>query len=206
MPQWQQLAVYPRLRGGSQTAREHMARRRGLSPPTRGIPVNAAMVNDYSGSIPAYAGDPATARRPALSLRVYPRLRGGSGHGEDVRMPRVGLSPPTRGIHCPLPKPPLVIGSIPAYAGDPEESEVWAGEYTVYPRLRGGSMRRRWAIMRQRGLSPPTRGIPDVHMVNVVQRRSIPAYAGDPSAHASSAIWKRVYPRLRGGSRARGAL
>ena len=57
-----QHGVYPRLRGGSHPfcgAREY---RRGLSPPTRGIPFFFRAIIASWRSIPAYAGDPAVFR------------------------------------------------------------------------------------------------------------------------------------------------
>ena len=71
--------VYPRPRGGASQdmARPQGRSAEGLSPPTRGSPVQRCV---------------------ACRLSVYPRPRGGAG----VRVtpcPRGGLSPPTRGSH-----------------------------------------------------------------------------------------------------------
>ena len=70
----------------------------GLSPPTRGILGMTAALLVYAGSIPAYAGDPATALEYGESRRVYPRLRGGSRPPLTTQSQPTGLSPPTRGI------------------------------------------------------------------------------------------------------------
>ena len=50
------------------------------------------------------------------------------------------------------------------------------------------------------GLSPPTRGIPTPPAPTVIGSGSIPAYAGDPTAHSLLKQLAEVYPRLRGGS------
>ena len=50
--------VYPRLRGGSRPPPHSRASARGLSPPTRGIPLLCEQDVGRRGSIPAYAGDP----------------------------------------------------------------------------------------------------------------------------------------------------
>ena len=111
--------VYPRLRGGSLPAIAVERARSGLSPPTRGIHIAAAIGVASAGSISAYAGDPARLSRGRSPTRVYPRLRGGSMNSLRGFTPLPGLSPPTRGI---LRLGILCIcrtGSIPAYAGDP---------------------------------------------------------------------------------------
>ena len=73
----------------------------------------------YSGSIPAYAGDPTQRASRESILRVYPRLRGGSFCDAVLLEEFEGLSPPTRGIHWHILIPARFVRSIPAYAGDP---------------------------------------------------------------------------------------
>ena len=80
-------------------------------------------------------------------------------------------------------------------------SAVAAALSAVYPRLRGGSVVVRQHFALDCGLSPPTRGIPQYPRPRRSRRRSIPAYAGDPSAAAGYRVDTGVYPRLRGGSR-----
>ena len=91
-----------------------------------------------------------------------------------------GLSPPTRGIRLTAAARLRLIGSIPAYAGDPRESCASCRAAKVYPRLRGGSVS---------GILPER-----------ADEGSIPAYAGDPIAAAARWWLPEVYPRLRGGS------
>ena len=172
----------------------------GLSPPTRGIRGARARRVSENGSIPAYAGDPAGKGNPLARFAVYPRLRGGSCAASMARTGRTGLSPPTRGIRSYMPSMTPVSRSIPAYAGDPFGGRVRRLAEKVYPRLRGGSSRRRSPSSSPWGLSPPTRGIRGVHAPQVGYERSIPAYAGDPSIVATRMGASRVYPRLRGGS------
>ena len=112
-------AVYPRLRGGSITAGKAMNSARGLSPPTRGIPLTAVAAGICARSIPAYAGDPACLRRFGWATGVYPRLRGGSTSKPDAPRYADGLSPPTRGIQRDIQAAARLRRSIPAYAGDP---------------------------------------------------------------------------------------
>ena len=114
-----------------------------------------------------------------------------------------GLSPPTRGI---LRKAAIIAPlrrSIPAYAGDPCRRRMRWIEWEVYPRLRGGSTLVCRCICSDQGLSPPTRGIRIFTDSFPAKERSIPAYAGDPPPHLRALQGGGVYPRLRGGSRAK---
>ena len=131
-------------------------------------------------SIPAYAGDPAVCDAGVKPAAVYPRLRGGSDTFSCRRAAVSGLSPPTRGIRARRTRRRLLTRSIPAYAGDPATNSLIAGLESVYPRLRGGSLRGNGGEPHANGLSPPTRGIPLVRAQPVRAARSIPAYAGDP--------------------------
>ena len=186
-------AVYPRPRGGASDVRRLLISVSGLSPPTRGSPLRCRDGGVVHGSIPAHAGEPArTSSRPATSdcglspptrgsHLGHPRPRGGAfdhriAHaGEPEGRAWVGLSPPTRGspIRAQGGKHRRRAGSIPAHAGEP----VTSCSASAMP---------------IRGLSPPTRG--SHREPRWPERRSIP-----PTR--SSAIG--VYPRPRGGARAR---
>ena len=151
-------------------------------------------------SIPAYAGDPNTPPRNSRISGVYPRLRGGSRGGRARALYAHGLSPPTRGIRVVGDVNQHLVGSIPAYAGDPPSAPPLPQACRVYPRLRGGSSSRSRARAGHRGLSPPTRGIHGVYVKQLPLPGSIPAYAGDPIRDYSHWQVIPVYPRLRGGS------
>ena len=90
--------VYPRLRGGSEPRLMAISPPCGLSPPTRGIHLQAHPQVQAFRSIPAYAGDPSRAAAGQALAGVYPRLRGGSSSLSPSMRMATGLSPPTRGI------------------------------------------------------------------------------------------------------------
>ena len=90
--------VYPRIRGGSPDLTMVHVNKGSLSPPTRGIPAAKTASSMSARSIPAYAGDPASAPARSGLGTVYPRLRGGSATPESLAAGAKGLSPPTRGI------------------------------------------------------------------------------------------------------------
>ena len=69
----------------------------GLSPRVRGNRYGAAIWPGAEGSIPACAGEPVTYLPYASSLRVYPRVCGGTPGDGPQRRSGVGLSPRVRG-------------------------------------------------------------------------------------------------------------
>ena len=70
-------------------------------------------------SIPAYAGEPGIALAFERQGQVYPRVCGGTSWFSSGHAKSAGLSPRMRGNlakpHCPG----QLLGSIPAYAGEP---------------------------------------------------------------------------------------
>ena len=154
----------------------------------------------FSRSIPAHAGEPPGSRGGGGWCEVYPRPRGGTVHVHVLRPSALGLSPPTRGNRpCPCPEA-LCPGSIPAHAGEPSRSTTTGNTSGVYPRPRGGTLRRCPRRPCGCGLSPPTRGNLLAVSRELWRVRSIPAHAGEPGLDAEEDAEDRVYPRPRGGT------
>ena len=82
--------------------------------------MNALPHQPFLRSIPAYAGDPHQPANLDAAAAVYPRLRGGSRALPLGLLFSQGLSPPTRGIQVRHLDASVCVGSIPAYAGDPQ--------------------------------------------------------------------------------------
>ena len=93
--------VYPRVGGGNFTIAPYSPASAGLSPRGRGKLEQPRSVAHISGSIPAWAGETSSARRPARPAGVYPRV--GGGNPGRVRPPtqQMGLSPRGRGKRRP---------------------------------------------------------------------------------------------------------
>ena len=72
-----------------------------------------------SGSIPAYAGEPAVGRSPPSDHAVYPRVCGGTLRWVWSHYRTWGLSPRMRGNLAALTPARPAPRSIPAYAGEP---------------------------------------------------------------------------------------
>ena len=128
--------VYPRVGGGTWETLRDFFKGSGLSPRGRGnrtvhllsagcrsIPAWAGEPNlgtrlwagaknrQQVGSIPAWAGEPSTGH-PVLATRVYPRVGGGTPHGN------IGYQ--SRSIPAWAGEPLYRhLGSIPAWAGEP---------------------------------------------------------------------------------------
>ena len=74
----EQLAVYPRVCGGTRAAALLLLQAAGLSPRVRGNPVNSLAHAAGVGSIPACAGEPFPRPAGVKQQRVYPRVCGGT--------------------------------------------------------------------------------------------------------------------------------
>ena len=114
------VAVYPRVGGGTITRCIARNAGTGLSPRGRGNQASAAVSMPLAGSIPAWAGEPVTWRRLALTARVYPRVGGGTRGLICQVMTLEGLSPRGRGNRNVRGIDTEIWGSIPAWAGEPK--------------------------------------------------------------------------------------
>ena len=111
--------VYPRVCGGTQRRRCPCWRNMGLSPRVRGNHRELTRFKHTLGSIPACAGEPLRSSERSSSVRVYPRVCGGTIRADSSGIQPEGLSPRVRG-NRPLCHHPLhPLRSIPACAGEP---------------------------------------------------------------------------------------
>ena len=166
----------------------------------RGNPCAICLGGAWLGSIPARAGEPQPAARPTRSTRVYPRPCGGTESPAAIWPIRRGLSPPVRGNPRFKGGVGVLTWSIPARAGEPRARPRSGRSDGVYPRPCGGT---RPTCARGRdiqGLSPPVRGNlrQSGHAGN--STGSIPARAGEPTAHQKMCPMSGVYPRPCGGT------
>ena len=177
--------VYPRVCGGTPYEITVVAVWEGLSPRVRGNRRKIKHRGTGPGSIPACAGEPSSIGSSSNSGTVYPRVCGGTAAapaGFDV--PK-GLSPRVRGNRDDNGPQTIRWGSIPACAGEPPPRQTTTLWLQVYPRVCGGTIRRRTKGRSTRGLSPRVRGNRREARMEVPDRRSIPACAGEPPRAAS---------------------
>ena len=154
-----------------------------------------------TGSIPARAGEPASANKRSRPVRVYPRACGGTFDAAAAERRISGLSPRVRGNRAGCVGQPGWAGSIPARAGEPTDGAPGLETGRVYPRACGGTCS--WVHSRDRGtgLSPRVRGNRLRVLLGQVLQRSIPARAGEPRRRQTSPPAHAVYPRACGGNR-----
>ncbi len=173
-------AVYPRARGGAAEFHRQYLIRNGLSPRTRGSRKGQPPEAAPDGSIPAHAGEPAHAHVQTDLEEVYPRARGGARVRPVISLSPVGLSPRTRGSPDSTGARLVLMGSIPAHAGEPHPRSVNYHVGAVYPRARGGASVSVKGPSVMMGLSPRTRGSLLEHVHHGSRDGSIPAHAGEP--------------------------
>ena len=172
--------------------------RLGLSPRGRGNPGVEDLSNCRWRSIPAWAGKPYAMPAATDGTTVYPRVGGETLWSREWTEGSQGLSPRGRGNRRGVQVKSKTAGSIPAWAGKPIGSAARKPVAEVYPRV-GGETGRPPSPPRQcPGLSPRGRGNHKHPEVDHVTDRSIPAWAGKPTAVAHTPPPKTVYPRVGG--------
>ena len=158
------------------------------------------VVELWSGSIPACAGEPSGGTHWTTVTTVYPRVCGGTMENHGMITVMAGLSPRVRGNQYADTRQRGSGRSIPACAGEPNVPRPRARRHTVYPRVCGGTAQ----LLHQRlplgGLSPRVRGNQDGCDDSDVGERSIPACAGEPGGVCWLRSAVRVYPRVCGGT------
>ena len=192
--------VYPRVCGGTPLDTPSDAGLHGLSPRVRGNLVRHNRQKDWARSIPACAGEPKYPGAISSSVRVYPRVCGGTPLGTGGPVLESGLSPRVRGNLRDAVGQPVELRSIPACAGEPPSSRLLPWPAAVYPRVCGGTSTVTRPSCLARGLSPRVRGnLPhDFHVPSFP--RSIPACAGEPHLTSTMTHLYKVYPRVCGGT------
>ena len=148
--------------------------------------------------IPAGAGNTSAGRVAPGLVPVHPRGRG--EHWRRFRSsPRsCGSSPRARGTRTNFALVPVAIRFIPAGAGNTSPLAPRRPDRPVHPRGRGEhwSLRMRSALAS--GSSPRARGTPHHAVSNPVQRRFIPAGAGNTPDGVRPNRKPSVHPRGRG--------
>ena len=111
------------------------------------------------------------------------------------------LSPRVRGNHQAAGIVAVVVGSIPACAGEPGTSKRSKSPAKVYPRVCGGTGGDSGHGHAADGLSPRVRGNPGCGGLLLLLPWSIPACAGEPARRPTPPAAPPVYPRVCGGTR-----
>ena len=150
--------VYPRVCGGTWCRFHRPMPALGLSPRMRGNHALIRWTMRRPGSIPAYAGEPSLPAKRLPTVRVYPRVCGGTDGFIFAKSVVQGLSPRMRGNHRRWGDAAAYVGSIPAYAGEPTSRKSTGPTCKVYPRVCGGTPFFPYLTQIAQGLSPRMRG------------------------------------------------
>ena len=196
----ERITVYPRVCGGTISAKTSRSYHRGLSPRVRGNrdfdPEYVEMVR----SIPACAGEPFATAPTTTTPTVYPRVCGGTASELIGGIESKGLSPRVRGNPIDTDEGGETVGSIPACAGEPRAKSPAGIKRAVYPRVCGGTEMQPRLKGYATGLSPRVRGNRQCSHSASHNRGSIPACAGEPGDCWQVSCERRVYPRVCGGT------
>ena len=172
------MKVYPRVCGGTHLRKPFLKRHHGLSPRLRGNRFEERCQQALIGSIPASAGEPCmkylwkslravyprvcggTAIQNSIPAQplVYPRVCGGTTQVSAMKVKQDGLSPRLRGNLGSHNDGSVILGSIPASAGEPPPSRPHVPLLSVYPRVCGGTDVPVLPRQADVGLSPRLRG------------------------------------------------
>ncbi len=166
----------------------------------RGSRQHLAHTHSLSRSIPACAGEPSARLLSNLLRGVYPRVCGGAKQCRREMTLWAGLSPRVRGSQSLESLNDVSPRSIPACAGEPTPDASRMRTGTVYPRVCGGAVSAKTRLNSGIGLSPRVRGSHARASAFVVERRSIPACAGEPAELDALDLGIEVYPRVCGGA------
>ncbi len=111
-----------------------------------------------------------------------------------------GLSPRGRGKQTQAGSTAICARSIPAWAGETNETDDEWDSGRVYPRVGGGNRTTFSSGTSRSGLSPRGRGKPGESVRSVYLNRSIPAWAGETRCSLNCLVLSAVYPRVGGGN------
>ena len=179
-PAWARRRVYPRVGGGATPSPGGSGGSWGLSPRGRGSLIWHLRHQDNHGSIPAWAGEPATQSGLTVDTTVYPRVGGGAEQIDEAGGATSGLSPRGRGSRQRWNHQAHLYRSIPAWAGEPASVTAAVVRTRVYPRVGGGATSTVGCAGNGPGLSPRGRGSLLSEYSISIPTRSIPAWAGEP--------------------------
>ena len=113
------MGVHPRVGGGAYEYRGFRDGLAGPSPRGRGSLLLDRAHAYVTGSIPAWAGEPACATPRSRLRRVHPRVGGGANPRQKPSSASKGPSPRGRGSRDMAVPAQHPEGSIPAWAGEP---------------------------------------------------------------------------------------
>ena len=191
-------SVHPRARGERGRARPGVAGLGGSSPRTRGTRGRGGSRPTPLRFIPAHAGNARCCSDVARRAPVHPRARGERASSSRQPRQKAGSSPRTRGTRSQRDELGSRTRFIPAHAGNATRQPVGRRSPPVHPRARGERMMSPMKEVHSFGSSPRTRGTLEEPRGPHVERRFIPAHAGNAAPSRGAPLGRTVHPRARG--------
>ena len=176
---------FPRPRGDGPETGAWSVQYTEVSPPTRGWTLGWCFRHRWHRGFPAHAGMDPDDRRRAAPHRRFPRPRGDGPPTATGPTASCTVSPPTRGWTRVARIPCVRLAGFPAHAGmDPVLTVVY-DDTNGFPRPRGDGPCAGCGEMLICGVSPPTRGWTDYHLIPARIVAGFPAHAGMDRCPAS---------------------
>ena len=151
----------------------------GSSPRMRGTHVGRIRNKQMRGIIPAHAGNTAILKSCRLGIRDHPRACGEHEMLVIISDGAMGSSPRMRGTLFHLNHSPLLLGIIPAHAGNTHGSTDHPERPWDHPRACGEHQGTEETLLKYVGSSPRMRGTPFTVEVDGLVMGIIPAHAGN---------------------------
>ncbi len=170
----------------------------GSSPRARGTLADNVRERLVIRFIPAGAGNTRAQITAENPTAVHPRGRGEHARNSTGNASANGSSPRARGTRPPLFQIRHVARFIPAGAGNTTRARGGRAEGSVHPRGRGEHVRKLHRTNAHFGSSPRARGTQAVLIHADLDRRFIPAGAGNTALSPLASPAMAVHPRGRG--------
>ena len=189
---------HPRVCGEHAGDRAIRLSGRGSSPRVRGTRRRLAHAHLHSGIIPACAGNTSTGCASSCCARDHPRVCGEHYTCPTFHSSISGSSPRVRGTQYLSSKPVIIVGIIPACAGN-----TCGRSYTYrlardHPRVCGEHQTEVVHERLPQGSSPRVRGTRVQGRAVGLGRGIIPACAGNTKPKSSTNACRRDHPRVCG--------
>ena len=195
---WPSMWDHPRMRGEHKANGTSDLQQAGSSPHARGTRDKETDETDWTGIIPACAGNTNSFKSMQSSVRDHPRMRGEHIANVDGGPDMQGSSPHARGTLLVASALMCCFGIIPACAGNTKKAGKRWTPIGDHPRMRGEhhtSLSNVWDAL---GSSPHARGTHSYRTAVTHHVGIIPACAGNTCQSAGSWPHPWDHPRMRG--------
>ncbi len=192
------MTVHPRVCGEQSGPAPVPATWYGSSPRVRGTVSCIVCIFPTFRFIPACAGNSTIQRRQATDPAVHPRVCGEQQCAAIMRSRAVGSSPRVRGTVHDEPGWSPAVRFIPACAGNRSGRFPRTRPAPVHPRVCGEQVSRTHQPGLPGGSSPRVRGTVTSVTESVLERRFIPACAGNSRPARVRQGRRPVHPRVCG--------